>query len=59
MMAEMFCCFYRRACGLVGIVGLFLTSLWACGYCGLILDELVGLLVYRAAVTRVLYVRWN
>ena len=50
---ERICC-GRRACGLVGVVGLFSTSLWAGGYCGLILDELVGSLVYRAAVTRVL-----
>ena len=27
----------------------FSTCLWACGYCGLILDEPVGLSVYRAA----------
>ena len=38
---------------------LFSTRLWACGYCGLLLDELVGLSVYRAAVTRVLYMRRN
>ena len=38
---------------------LFSTRLWACGYCGLIFDELVSLWVYRAAVTRVLYVRRN
>ena len=34
---------------------LFSKRLWACGYCGCVLDELI----VRAAVTRVLYVRRN
>ena len=51
--------FSTRLCGLVGIVGSSPTSSWAWGYCGLVLDELVGLSVYRAADTRVLYVRRN
>ena len=38
---------------------LFSTRLRACGYCGLIIDELAGLWVYRATVTRVLYVGLN
>ena len=38
---------------------LFSTRFWACGYCGLILDELVGSSVYCAAVSRILYVRRN
>ena len=47
-MAERLCC-SQRACGLVGIVGSFSSSLWACGHCcGRTLDELVGLSVYRA-----------
>ena len=32
MMAEIICCCSRRTCGLVGNVGLFSTSLWACRY---------------------------